>query len=411
MMSMTTIRIAWRNLGRNRKRALFAVTAIAVGQFAYLATSALMHGFGEQFFNSLTGPLVGHVQIHAPDWREDRSVDLTLENLTATLAAVRAEPLVAHAAGRIYAPVLVALEREGFMGMVVGADPDAESHAAGLLAGIPQASLGERRVLVGHGFARQHDIEPGMELAIVGQDIDGSIANDLFIVVDVIATTVDLVHSSGIVMSLADAQELLRMPDAGHEIIVHVRDRERAEAAAERLQALPELAGNEILPWRELVSHLLVMLELIDVWGLVVLFIVLIAAAAGIANTLLMSTFERIHEIGMLLSLGCGPGRLARMVALEAAFLGQIGVLIGSALGIALVLITSHTGMDYAALGGGSSYEVAWQGVIASTKTYPVLYASDVLIGAGAVLFTSLVAALWPMLHILRLQPVEALQR
>ncbi len=153
------------------------------------------------------------------------------------------------------------------------------------------------------------------------------------------------------------------------------------------------------------------MFALIDVWGYMVLFIVLIAAAAGIANTLLMSTFERTHEIGMLLSLGCGPGRLAQMVLLEAAFLGQIGVLAGSVLGILLVLITSHTGMDYAALGGGDSYEVAWQGIVASTKTFPVLYASDVLIGAGAVLLTSLIAAVWPMLHILRLQPMEALQK
>ncbi|MBD3235460.1 MAG: FtsX-like permease family protein, partial [Candidatus Eisenbacteria bacterium] len=368
-------------------------------------------GFGEQFFDSLTGPLVGHVQIHHPEYREERSIDLTLDDLGAKLSTVRAQPQVTQAAARIYAPALVALEREGFMGMVVGADPAAEAHEGGLLAQAPADSLGDRRVLVGYGFARQHEIESGMELAIVGQDVDGSIANNLFDVAAVIPSTVDLVHSSGIVMSLADAQEFLRLSDAAHEIIVHVRDREEAAAAAESLRALPELQGAEVLPWRELVSFVIGMLELIDVWGLLVLFIVLIAAAAGIANTLLMSTFERTHEIGMLLALGCGPGRLARMILLEAAFLGQIGVLVGSALGVGLVLVTSQTGLDYAALGGGGTYEVAWQGVIATTKTYPVLEPRDVIVGAVAVLLTSLIASLWPMVHILRLQPVEALQK
>ncbi|MBD3235119.1 MAG: hypothetical protein GF330_00255, partial [Candidatus Eisenbacteria bacterium] len=90
MISLTTVRIAWRNLGRNRRRAAFAIIAIAVGQLAYLATAGLMHGFGEQFFDSLTGPLVGHVQIHHPEYREERSIDLTLDDLGAKLSTVRA---------------------------------------------------------------------------------------------------------------------------------------------------------------------------------------------------------------------------------------------------------------------------------------------------------------------------------
>jgi ABC-type antimicrobial peptide transport system permease subunit len=165
------------------------------------------------------------------------------------------------------------------------------------------------------------------------------------------------------------------------------------------------------MPWTELVSHMLNLIEIIDIWGLIVLFIVLFAALAGIMNTMLMSTFERIREFGMLLSLGCSPGRLARMVTLEAMLLGQIGVLIGSVLGVGLFLVTSHTGMDYAALGGTGSYEVSYQGIVATTVTYPVLHASNVITGAVAVMLTSLVAALGPMFHILRLQPVEAMRQ
>ena len=100
--------IAWRNLGRNRKRSALACAAIGLGQFAFLATAAIMHGYADHYFAAITGPLVGHVQILAPGWREDRAVDRTLDEVGPKLAAIRQRPEVVRAAPRIYAPVLAA---------------------------------------------------------------------------------------------------------------------------------------------------------------------------------------------------------------------------------------------------------------------------------------------------------------
>jgi putative ABC transport system permease protein len=142
-----------------------------------------------------------------------------------------------------------------------------------------------------------------------------------------------------------------------------------------------------------------------------VLLIVFVAAAAGIANTMLMSTFERKHEFGMLLSLGCGPFKLSRMVTLEAVLLGLFGVAIGTVLGVGLVLITSQTGMDYAYLGGGQdSYEASFRGLQLSSLVYPRLYARDILAGVVAVFLTSLISVVWPIARISRLEPMEAMR-
>ena len=65
-MQDSTFRIAWRNLGRNRRRTLLAVLAIAVGQWALLATQGLMRGYGDNIQRAITGPMVGHIQIHHP---------------------------------------------------------------------------------------------------------------------------------------------------------------------------------------------------------------------------------------------------------------------------------------------------------------------------------------------------------
>ncbi len=412
MFETSTVRIAWRNLGRNRKRAMLALSAIAVGQFVFLSIAGLMHGYLDLFHASITGPMVGHAQVHAEGWLDDRSIDLTMEDASAALEAIRSDPEVAHATARIYAPVLVALTEEGFMGVVVGVDVASESHDAGLLPGLSSpGTMGRGGVMVGYGFARRYDIEPGAELALVGQDVDGSIASGLFTVTEIISSPVALVNNLGLVMGLDDASDLLAMYDSAHEIVVHTRDLDTVSATVGRLSALPALAGLEVLTWQEVVPQMVAMFNMIDGFLLVVLLVVFVAAAAGIANTMLMSTFERKHEFGMLLSLGCGPWRLSRMITVEAIILGLVGVAAGTVLGVGLVLITSETGLDYAALGGGQeSYEAAYKGLQLSSLVHPRLYASDILAGVVAVFLTSLLSVLWPIARIARLEPMEAMR-
>jgi len=412
MAGSSTLRIAWRNLGRSRKRSALALAAIALGQFVFLAVAALMHGYMGEFHASITGPMIGHAQIHAPGWLDDRSIDVTIDGVADVLDEVRRDPSVEHVSARIYAPVLTALTEEGFMSFVVGVDPVSESHDAGLLPGLDAAALmGEGRVLAGSGFARRYEIEPGAELALVGQDIDGSIASGLFTVTEIVSSPVDIVNNLGIVMTLDDAGELLAMYDAAHEIVVHTRDLDTVGETVTRLSALPALADLEVQSWREIVSQMVAMFEMVDVMLLVILGIVFVAAAAGIANTMLMATFERKHEFGMLLSLGCGPGRLARMITVEAVILGVLGVVIGTVLGLGLLLITQQTGLDYAALGGASdSYEATYKGLHLSSLVYPRLYVSDVLSGMVAVFLTALLAVVWPIMRIARMEPMEAMR-
>jgi ABC-type lipoprotein release transport system permease subunit len=412
MAVTSTLRIAWRNLGRNKKRSSLALAAIALGQFVFLAVAALMHGYMGEFHASITGPMIGHAQVHAEGWLDDRSIDLTIDGVGDVLDEIRTDPAVEHVSARIYAPVLTALTEEGFMSFVVGVDPDAESHDAGLLPGLEAPGLmGQGRVLIGSGFARRYDIEPGAELALVGQDVDGSIASGLFTVTEIVSSPVDIVNNLGIVMTLDDAGELLAMYDQAHEMVIHTRDIDTVGETVARLSALPALADLEVLSWREIVPQMVVMFEMVDVMLLVILGIVFVAAAAGIANTMLMATFERKHEFGMLLSLGCGPSRLARMITVEAVTLGLVGVAIGTALGLGLLLITQQTGLDYAALGGASdSYEASYKGLHLSSLVYPRLYASDVFAGMIAVFLTALLSVVWPIMRIARMEPMEAMR-
>ncbi len=416
-MGLTTLRIAWRNLGRSRRRTLLAVGAIALGQLTLVFVNGMMAGMYEQIVQTITGPLVGHVQVHHKEWREERGIDLYVDRLSEAKAEIEKVPEVQSVSTRIYSAVLAASGEEtdkpadAEAAMVVGVDVALESKRGGILESLTPAQLpGSGEVIVGKVLATRLKLTSGQQIAVIGQDADGFPATDLFKLRAVMRGNLDLINRMGIVMSMEDAGKFLAVPDQAHEIIVQGKDPRQAEELAKVVKSLPPLADTEVLPWRKAAPELAVIIDMKSWSDLIFVAILFIAAAAGIANTMMMSTFERTHEFGMLLAVGSRPMRIVRMVLLESIVLGLVGVAIGSILGTAIVLITSQTGIDYSALGGIRAEEYAFKGLSISYIIFPKFEFRHILFGVGAVTLTSVVASLWPAALAARLQPVEAMR-
>ena len=183
----STLRIAWRNLWRNRRRTGLAVAAIGLSVALVLAYFAVLRGYADWILETLTGPMLGHVQIHAPEWRKDRAMDRTIRTSLRFSRGCEATPRWRARPARIYAPALAALAEEGFAVVVLGVDWVAESQPNRLLAGssTPRGSDG---ALMGKDARRDDGREEGDEIALVGQGADGSLANDLVQVQGLIQT-------------------------------------------------------------------------------------------------------------------------------------------------------------------------------------------------------------------------------
>ena len=125
---------------------------------------------------------------------------------------------------------------------------------------------------------------------------------------------------------------------------------------------------------------------------------------------MLMATFERTHEFGMLLALGTSPSRIVRMILIESVALGVIGAVLGSVLGGGLVAWAHQTGVDYATLTGGGPSQLSAFGMNWSLRIYPRLEAIDIIRVVLAVVTTAVIASAWPAARAARLQPAGALR-
>ena len=416
-MSLVTLRMGWRNLGRNRKRTLLAIGAIALGQLTLITVNSLMEGFFQNVLETVTGPMVGHVQIQNPEWREERAVDLYVDHLAETRRAIEEIPGVVRVSPRIVAGALTASGEESDTpaeaepGVIAGLDIALESGPGGLLEGLdPSRWPGSGEVVVGTVLANRLRLREGQLIAVIGQDVDGFPVSELYTIKAIVNSNVELVKTLGVVMPIEEAGKLLMMPDQAHELSVYGYDFMEADALKASIAKIPTLAQASLKTWREAVPEIVMVINVKKWFDIIFLSIVFIAAAAGIANTAMMSTFERKHEFGMLLAVGSRPRRVIGMVVVESVILGLIGIAVGSFIGVTLAMILSQTGFNYAALGGGEATGITYKDITISLIIYPRLKLQHVVYGLIAVTLTSVLASLWPALLAARLEPVEAMR-
>lgn len=407
-VSATNLKLAWRNLGRNPRRTLLAWAGIAVAQITLVWLSSFMNGYESLIFEKLTGPMLGHVQVHAPRYRDDSAIERTIPGATEVIHKIEQQPHVANVSPRVYGPVLATAQELGHVAMVTGLNLPGETGASGLIEGMPRDQLpGPQECLIGKSLAAEMMVHPGDTLALMGQAVDGSVASGLYKVKGIVESDVEQINRAGILLNMAAAQELLAMNDQVHELAIHVDRPENIPGVLAALRKSPDLSRFEILDWKELVPQLSAFLQISGVTNLIILVLIFLTTISGIANTMLMATFERSHEFGMLMALGCRPARLIRILLLESVALGLSGVLIGSVIGAWIVMGEMRHGIS---VSGANGVSISLEGLSLGFKLFPVLKVSDIGRGVVAVVLTSALATIWPARRISRLEPIEAMR-
>jgi lipoprotein-releasing system permease protein len=123
---MSLLRLAWRNLGRNRRRTLATGVSLTFGMSLCIASFGLVDGMNAQMLHALTRLDLGHVQVHHRDFVGKKKSEAQIEQPAAVLEAAHANPAVRGVAPRIYTFALVSGQGKSTGIELVGVDPDKE---------------------------------------------------------------------------------------------------------------------------------------------------------------------------------------------------------------------------------------------------------------------------------------------
>ena len=407
-------RIAWRNLWRNRRRTVLTASALSFGFVASVLMIGYMHGIVEELVSNGTRVATGQIRIQADDYEPERSIHRTMGgrdglDVDALLAAVEARDGVTGAAPRIYGGGLVSSGDETVGAVLMGVDAVRERAVSRFESALVAGRLpGPGEIALGGAMAETVGAGVGDEVVLVAPAADGSTGNDLFTVSGVFSVGVGAYDDSYALLDLASLAELMAMaPGRIHEVAVAVgRVREPEAPAAAIAEAVAEIApGLRAEPWSAFLDQLYFMVNYVAAFNYVVAVLIFGMAAFGVANAMLIATFERRREFAVARSLGTSGGGIGRIVIYEGLLLGLVSLAAGLALAVPLMVYIHNNPIDLSRFVGTYSF--------VGSAVRPLLTVEysvgGPLASALALVATGLVSALLPAWRAVRVPPADAL--
>ncbi len=403
---MTILRFAWRNLWRNKRRTAVTIAAVSLNVAILIASTGLMEGMMDNFLSNATNLIVGEGQIHVPKFLVDRSMYKSLEDPEDIIGRLEGEGVPATA--RSYGFGLVAHETKSAGALFWGIDPEIESRvfdlAKNIYRGTFLSSRAEGGIVLGKKLARSLGVSVGDEIIVVVHAADGSLGNELYSVAGILKSAGDSIDRDTAILNRTDFETLFVSGGRIHEIALN----SRGAIPLETLGAIASRAAPkaEVKTWRQLMPSLSDMVNLFDVSMWFFWMIFFLAAAMGVMNTMLMATFERIKEFGVLKALGTTPWQIIRNVSAEAFVLAFVSTLIGILMGVPIAFYLQEVGLDLSVFAHG---DVTIAGVAFDPVWRATLSAKSIYMPVAIMWFVCLLASLYPAAIAARLDPVKAM--
>jgi ABC-type lipoprotein release transport system permease subunit len=330
---------------------------------------------------------------------------LPLPDDQVALQGALAQPQVVAASRRIKTGGMVSSPEGTLPVAIVGVEPEREASTGLVAENVAQgrylAAGDEDVLLVGRALADRLEVGVGDRVTMVGRSTHEQMRRRTMTVVGVYDLQLPEVEKGTVYVSLAEAQALFDLRDQATEVVVSLeRVGQEQSVLASLRSALP---GYEIDSWYtlnpEMMQALAVNEEVMGLFGLVVLLI----AAVGILNILLMAVFERTREIGILAALGLKRRQILALFLQEGVLMGLLGALVGSVLGGAVVWYLGRVGLQWTA----SEYSELT--ALMGERIY-FRMGIDQLVGrALTVAVIAALASLYPAWQAARKEPAEAL--
>ena len=385
--------LAYRHIRRRPLQSLLTVLGVAVGVMVLVTALSLTNGFIDELIRS-TLKATPHVTLSSYDNERLSNDPVTLEAIGEHQGVVAVSPYLstqALIARRANAQLGVS-GRSGYT-QILGIDPELEQRVLdlGTLEQRAAELADSEGIILGETLARQLGVFAGDEVQIV--NIDRS--RQAFQVAGTFRVNNELIDSVTSFASIPNLQNYLRAE--GEITGYHVRVSD-PQAAAEIGRELSRDFGLVATPWQNLFGGLIDQLNLQKALIGVVVFLIVIVAAMGIANILILTVSEKTEEIAILRALGASQRQILSVFTLEGLLLGGGGTLLGALLGLGLSLYFKFQPYPLP----GDLYFI--------TQLPVELQAWDFVWVCALSIFTSVVAGLVPARRASGLDPAEVLR-
>ena len=402
---MKITKLSWRNLWRNPTRTNVTILAVSLCIAVLIIFQSMIVGLIEKAKFTTTNLVIGEVQVHAEGYLDDRSIYKSLQN-TEEIHLIAKENNIGLVE-RSYGFGLISSGTKSAGTQFWGINPESELQHFDFANHIDKGNFltntSLKKIVLGRKLASSIAADIGTELVVFVQGADGSLGNELFYVAGILKNMADNVDRGAAMILREDFDILFSTNNLIHEIALNSKGRFESEEIQKLLSA--RTADVDVETWQQLMPTIALLTEKMSVFMRTFFSLIFgIAASLGVMNTMIMSTYDRMREFGIIRAIGATPWRILKQVSLEAILMTIFASIIGVVVGLSVALYFQKYGFDVSGSGNMSFGGVVMDPIWRASVSVGIVFLPVVLM-----MLISIVASIYPASIAARIKPVEAI--
>ncbi len=331
---MLYLKLAWRNIWRNKRRTLITIASILFAVFFAVVMRSVQEGSYAKMVDNMVRFYTGHGQIQDKDYWEEKTIDNSLAYKDSFTELERTNDHLDFVVPRMESFALASSGNLTKGVMVLGIHPEKEKHVMNLEGKLDTGKYiqsNDKAALIGKGLAKSLKLGLGDTLVLIGSGYHGANAAGKFPIKGIIKYPLPDIDKQAVFLPLKEAQWFYAAEDRMTSMVLMVDKAKNVDGVVKNVKASLGSEEYEVMSWAEMMPEVVQQIELDRSSGKIMLWILYAIIGFGIFGTILMMTAERRREFGVLMSIGMSRGRLILVTWLEIIMLGFLGVLAGIA--------------------------------------------------------------------------------
>jgi len=401
------IKVAWRNIWRNKIRSIVVIASVAVGLFAGMFMMAFFWGMVKQEINNIIETQLSHIQFHNPAFPDDKEVNDTIGNSHSIIENLKKDVNVKATSGRLITTGMISSSSTALGVEIHGIVPSDEKAVSNIYHDIVEGDyftgIKKNEIVIGKKLAEKLGIKLHSKIVLTFQSNNGDLTAGSFRVAGIFRSRNSAFDESTVFTNFNELGQLLGTGKGVHEIAIVLNDDQKvATITNEYKKQYPTLL---VQTWIELSPEMAMLTSTFDMLMYIIIGVILLALMFGIINTMLMAVLERQREFGVLMAIGMNKPKVFFMVVLESIMLTCVGIPAGILLTVGVVNYLSKHGIDLSAFSQALS-QFGFSNII-----YPELQTSMFLPIILMTALTAILSAIYPAIKALKFKPAVAIHK
>jgi len=405
---ITILKLAWRNIWRNKRRTFITIASIMFALFFAIIMRAFQLGSYSKMKQNAVESYSGYFQIHKKGYWNDKNINAVFTMQADSIAKLASNPKIKVIIPRLESFSLASSGSISKGVVVMGIDPEKENKMTKIKTYLKQGSFlnsTDNAILVASDLAKFLQVKVRDTLVLYSSGYHGSTAAGLFPVKGILKLPVPEMNRSTLYMPIAAAQTFFSTGNQFTGLIFDLHTMEDAPIVEQNLAKHLNLNAFEIIDWQEMNKDLLQMIASDNAGGIIMIAILYLVIAFGIFGTVLMMTAERIREFSVMIAIGMQKTKLIWVVIWELIFITFLAVLAGIILSLPVLIYFYYHPVQFTGEAVQAMKNFNFEPVMpVAINTHLFVYQ------AIAIIFISILAMLYPVLKIKMLKIVKGLK-